>query len=53
MLACFEALARLGSRGTAAAELNITEGAIAKQFRALEQWLQTPLFDERWSRAGK
>ncbi len=44
MLACFEALARLGSRGTAAAELNITEGAIAKQLRALEQWLQTPLF---------
>jgi DNA-binding transcriptional LysR family regulator len=45
MLACFEAMARLGSRQTAAAELNITEGAIAKQLRALEQWLNTPLFE--------
>lgn len=45
MLACFEALARLGSRETAAAELNVTEGAVAKQLRALEQWLQTPLFE--------
>src|ERR1700678_59659 len=45
MLACFEAMARLGSRQTAAAELNVTEGAVAKQLRALEQWLQTPLFE--------
>ncbi len=45
MLACFEALARLGSREIAAAELNGTEGAVAKQLRALEQWLQTPLFE--------
>lgn len=45
MLACFEALARLGSRQTAAAELNVTEGAVAKQLRALEQWLNTPLFE--------
>lgn len=45
MLACFEALARLGSRATAAAELNITEGAVARQLRALEQWLDTPLFE--------
>jgi LysR family transcriptional regulator, glycine cleavage system transcriptional activator len=45
MLACFEALARLGSRKTAAAELNVTEGAVAKQLRALEQWLHTPLFE--------
>jgi LysR family transcriptional regulator, glycine cleavage system transcriptional activator len=45
MLACFEALARLGSRETAAAELNVTEGAVAKQLRALEQWLGTPLFE--------
>jgi LysR family transcriptional regulator, glycine cleavage system transcriptional activator len=45
MLACFEAMARLGSRQTAAAELNVTEGAVAKQLRALEQWLNTPLFE--------
>jgi LysR family transcriptional regulator, glycine cleavage system transcriptional activator len=45
MLACFEALARLGSRKTAAAELNVTEGAVAKQLRALEQWLHAPLFE--------
>lgn len=45
MLACFEAMARLGSRQTAAAELNVTEGAVAKQLRALEQWLHTPLFE--------
>ena len=45
MLACFEAMARLGSRQIAAAELNVTEGAVAKQLRALEQWLNTPLFE--------
>jgi LysR family transcriptional regulator, glycine cleavage system transcriptional activator len=45
MLACFEAMARLGSRQTAAAELNVTEGAVAKQLRALEHWLNTPLFE--------
>jgi LysR family glycine cleavage system transcriptional activator len=45
MLACFEAMARLGSRQTAAAELNVTEGAVAKQLRALEQRLNTPLFE--------
>jgi LysR family glycine cleavage system transcriptional activator len=45
MLACFEAIARLGSRQIAAAELNVTEGAVAKQLRALEQWLNAPLFE--------
>jgi LysR family transcriptional regulator, glycine cleavage system transcriptional activator len=45
MLACFEAFARLGSREIAAAELNVTEGAVAKQLRALEQWVDTPLFE--------
>jgi LysR family glycine cleavage system transcriptional activator len=45
MLACFEAIGRLGSREIAAAELNVTEGAVAKELRALEQWLQTPLFE--------
>lgn len=46
MLVAFEALARLGNRGAAAAELNVTLGAIGKQLRALEQWLGTPLFEE-------
>jgi LysR family transcriptional regulator, glycine cleavage system transcriptional activator len=45
MLACFEAMARLGSRQAAAEELNVTDGAVAKQLRALEQWLHTPLFE--------
>jgi LysR family transcriptional regulator, glycine cleavage system transcriptional activator len=45
MIATFEALARLGSRQAAAAELNVTPGAIAKQLRALEQWAGVPLFD--------
>ena len=46
MLVAFEALARLGNRAAAAAELNVTLGAIGKQLRALEQWLGTPLFEE-------
>lgn len=46
MLVAFEALARLGGRAAAAAELNVTLGAIGKQLRALEQWLGTPLFEE-------
>lgn len=45
MIATFEALARLGSRTAAAAELNVTTGAIGKQIRALEQWLGVPLFE--------
>lgn len=45
MIATFEALARLGSRSAAAAELNVTLGAIGKQLRALEQWVGVPLFE--------
>jgi DNA-binding transcriptional LysR family regulator len=45
MIATFEALARLGSRGAAAAELNVTQGAVGKQLRALEQWVGVPLFE--------
>ena len=49
MIEAFEAVARLGSRSAAAAELNVTAGAISKQLRALEQWLGFRLFmeDER------
>lgn len=45
MIASFEAVARLGSRADAAAELNVTLGAVTKQLRALEQWLGVTLFD--------
>lgn len=44
MIATFEAVARLGSRTDAAAELNVTLGAVTKQLRALEQWLGVELF---------
>lgn len=44
MIAAFEAVARLGSRTAAAAELNVTLGAVTKQLRALEQWLGVALF---------
>lgn len=46
MIEAFEAAARLGSRSAAAAELNVTPGAISKQVRALEQWLGLKLFAE-------
>jgi LysR family glycine cleavage system transcriptional activator len=40
----FEAAARLGSFTHAAAELNVTHGAISRQVRLLEDWLGTRLF---------
>ncbi|NNF76532.1 MAG: LysR family transcriptional regulator [Rhizobiales bacterium] len=43
----FEAAARLGSLTKAAAELNLTQAAISKQIRALEQDLGTQLFERR------
>jgi LysR family glycine cleavage system transcriptional activator len=46
MIESFEALARLGSRSAAAAELNVTPGAISKQIRALERWVGQALFAE-------
>lgn len=40
----FEAAGRLGSFKAAAAELNVTQGAISQQVRILEEWLRAPLF---------
>lgn len=43
-LRAFEAAARLGSLGRAAAELHVTHGAVSRQVRLLEDDLGTPLF---------
>lgn len=43
----FEATARLGSLTKAASELGLTQAAISKQIRALEENLGTPLFERR------
>ncbi|CCE10710.1 Transcriptional regulatory protein [Bradyrhizobium sp. STM 3843] len=43
----FEAAARLGSFKNAAAELNVTHGAISQHIRLLEQWLGTPALFRR------
>src|SRR5688572_33492211 len=40
----FEAAARLGSVTAAAAELAVTQGAISRQIRLLEEDLEQPLF---------
>src|SRR5215831_15453184 len=40
----FEAAARLGSFTRAAAELNVTHGAVSRQIRLLEDWPGTRLF---------
>jgi LysR family glycine cleavage system transcriptional activator len=40
----FEAAARHGSFTRAAAELNVTHGAVSRQIRLLEDWLGTRLF---------
>ena len=45
----FEAAARHGSFTRAAAELNVTHGAVSRQIRLLEDWLGTRLF-QRTSR---
>ncbi len=44
-LRAFEAAARLGSFTMAADELHVTQGAISRQIKLLEDWLSTPLFD--------
>ena len=44
MLLAFEAAARAGSFTGAAAELNLTQGAISRQVRALEAQLEVELF---------
>lgn len=46
-LRAFEAAARHRSMGAAAAELNVTHGAISKQVQALEDELGTRLFERR------
>ncbi len=43
----FEAAGRLGSFNLAAAELNVTSGAISRHIQQLEDWLGTPLFIRR------
>src|SRR4051812_39224679 len=48
-LVAFEAAARHGNLSTAAKELFVTHGAVSRQVRALEAWLDTNLFD----RAGR
>src|SRR5580700_61845 len=40
----FEAAARLGGFGQAAAELNVTPGAVSRQIKLLEQWAGAALF---------
>ncbi len=45
MLSAFESAARLGSFSRAANELNLTQGAISRQVRALEEQLDTELFE--------
>lgn len=43
-LLAFEAAARLGSFMQAAAELNVTPGAVGQQIKKLETWAETALF---------
>lgn len=49
LLRGFEASGRLGSFSDAAEELGVTQGAISRQIKALEEYVGTPLFsrDER------
>jgi len=44
-LISFEATARLGSAQNASEELNITQGAVGRHIKQLEQWLEIALFD--------
>lgn len=46
-LRAFEAAARLGGFALAAAELNVTPGAVSQHIRGLEDWLGAPLFVRR------
>jgi LysR family glycine cleavage system transcriptional activator len=43
-LRAFEAAGRLGSFNLAAAELNVTSGAVSRHIQQLEEWLGTTLF---------
>jgi len=44
-LRAFEATARLGSIKAAAAEINVTPGAVSRHVQVLEGWLGAPLFE--------
>ncbi len=44
---CFEAAARLGGFSAAADELSVTPGAVSQQVKALEDWINAPLFERR------
>jgi LysR family glycine cleavage system transcriptional activator len=44
-LVAFEAAGRLCGFTAAAAELNVTQAAVGRQIRALEDWLGVPLFE--------
>ncbi|HEX8300818.1 MAG TPA: transcriptional regulator GcvA [Sphingomonas sp.] len=46
----FSAAARHGSFSKAAAEIGLTQGAVSRQVAALEDWLQTRLFDRNGRR---
>ncbi len=46
-LQAFEAAARTGSATQAAAELNLTQGAISRQIRSLEEQLGVPLMERQ------
>lgn len=49
-LVAFEAAARLGSFTRAAAELSLTQGAVSRQVKDLEERLGLPLFERRRQR---
>ncbi len=44
---CFETAARLGGFAAAAEELSVTAGAVSQQVKALEDWIDAPLFERR------
>lgn len=44
---CFEAAARLGGFSAAGEELSVTPGAVSQQVKALEDWIDAPLFERR------
>ncbi|MGF7173744.1 transcriptional regulator GcvA [Azospirillum doebereinerae] len=49
-LTAFEAAARTGSFTTAANELSLTQGAVSRQIKALEDQIGTPLFTRKGQR---
>ncbi|WP_409306597.1 LysR substrate-binding domain-containing protein [Pectobacterium sp. B1J-3] len=49
-LLAFESVARLGSIGSAARELHVTQSAVSQQLKSLEQHLGSPLFERGGNR---